>query len=95
MKNDPTRTVELKNAFWWYCDDCSSKNFDHAVDAEFNDDDEREEVFRAFNDLEEWEDLPDNWRDFELMSSPRFVTCQSCSARFSTEDSRGIKLDEI
>lgn len=78
------RTVELKAAFHWHCEDCGLENFALPRKAELHDD-EREAAYRRFNDLDEWAELPEGWREFELVMVPERVTCQ-CGATFGTLD---------
>lgn len=78
------KTVELKTAYCWTCEDCSEVNFALPQKAELTDDDAAE-AYRSFHGLEEWADLPDGWRQFELVWIPPVVECKVCGMRFATE----------
>lgn len=79
--------ARLFSAYSWDCDNCGAENFERAVTADLTDD-EREEAFRHFHDLEPWTPLPEGWREFELVTSPTVVTCRSCGMEFEAEDDR-------
>ena len=81
--------AELKTAYCWHCEDCAHTNFAMPIKGEFVDDKDREEYFRFFHDLDPWQDLPENWRDFELVNIPGSVICQMCGSVFETVDERG------
>lgn len=76
--------VELKEAFWWFCDNCAAENYARAKQAELNDSD-AEEAYRRFHMLEEWAELPEDWRSFKMLEQPKFVECPVCGERFETE----------
>lgn len=79
--------AELRTAYHWFCPSCDATNFVLPMKAELTDD-EREECFRSFNELDEWEELPDDWRNFEMVWSPDAVTCSVCHKEFATRDER-------
>lgn len=79
------RKVELATAFSWWCDTCSELNFVMPCKAELTDDD-AEEAYRAFHMLEDFAELPEGWRDFELVERPKVVKCTGCGSQFETED---------
>jgi hypothetical protein len=79
------KTVELKTAYHWHCDKCASENFVMPQKAELTEE-EAEEAYRKFNDLESWADLPDDWRNFELVQRPNYVICDKCEERYCTID---------
>lgn len=81
-------TVELKTAYHWNCEECGADNFTLPQKAEFADDDEREECYRHFNEIDSFGSLPDDWRDFEMVHIPSQVTCKECGAVFTTIDER-------
>ena len=74
-------TVELQTAYRWHCDKCSAENFAVPEKAELIDD-EREEAYRKYHDVEEWEELPEGWSDFDLVWLPKLVTCKDCGEQF-------------
>lgn len=76
-------SVELRTAFHWFCEECASENFSLPQKAELTDDD-AEQAFRLMHCLEDWQPLPENWRDFELSSLPRVVTCSACQTKYRT-----------
>lgn len=79
--------ARLLTAYVWDCDHCGSENFERAIVAEMCDED-REEMFRQFNQMDQWEALPECWRDFQLVTRPDAVTCCKCGTEFDTEDDR-------
>lgn len=79
-----SETVQLSTAFTWRCV-CGKRNFVLPERADLTPD-EREDAYRELNDLEAWQELPDDWRNFEMVSMPEEVTCKKCGKRFETED---------
>lgn len=79
--------ASLHSAYVWDCDNCGKENFARAVSSDL-DDDEREEAYRHFNDLEPWAELPEHWRDFEIVTYPMKVTCHNCGTAYDTESDR-------
>lgn len=82
-KDRPIRTVELRQAFTWVCDDCLALNVQIPKLSELTDED-REHAYRQFHSMEDWQELPEDWRDFQMCWVPPTVTCQ-CGAEFQTE----------
>lgn len=76
------KTVELKTAYHWNCEECGADNFSVGMKAEFGPG-EREESFREFHDMASYEELPENWEKFEMVCIPETVTCKECKAKFS------------
>lgn len=70
-------TVELQQAFHWHCDACGASNFSLPWKAELTDE-AAEEAYRKFHMLDDWQELPDGWRDFEIVTIPRQVKCNQC-----------------
>jgi hypothetical protein len=81
------KSVELKTAYFWTCEECYHDNFAYPVKAELTDD-EAEEIFRQMNEMDQFEQLPENWRDFEMIQIPDMVTCSTCKTKFETLDER-------
>ncbi len=81
------RSVELQTAYHWHCDDCGAENFAMPVKAEFGPG-EREEAYRQYHEMEEFEELPDHWQDFEMVMLPHTVTCSQCATEFRAIDER-------
>jgi rubredoxin len=81
------KIVELKTAYHWNCDACGADNFDVPQKAELTEED-REQAYREIHELGEWEDLPENWREFELVTLPDQVTCEQCGETYFTRDER-------
>lgn len=81
---DKMRVVELRLAYHWICDDCGADNFVLPRDARLTED-ERENAYRRFNDLEPWEELPEDWQQFVLCQIPKQVHC-SCGSTFRATD---------
>lgn len=79
------KSVELRTAYCWHCDECSELNFCESVIYETTEA-EKEEVYRYFHDLEDYDELPDNWRDFQTVCKPGIVKCRQCNTEFETED---------
>lgn len=78
-------TITLQQAFWWECPACGAGNFAKAVVAEPTDD-EKEEAFRQYHDLEAWQPLPPDWNSFDLVKMPICVKCDECQHRFKTQE---------
>lgn len=91
--NDSTRKVELHPAHIWTCEDCGRDNFERCVEAEMPDD-ERAEMFRKFHHMQEYEELPEGWEGFGMVTAPEEVTCQHCGAEFETEEHGTIEDED-
>jgi hypothetical protein len=78
------RSVELKPAFGWTCDECGRWNFARAVAAEGVDKAEAESHLREMLNLQPYESIPE-WHGGEFLMAPTSVTCATCGAHFSTE----------
>lgn len=87
------QTVELKTAYFWHCDNCGAANFALPAKPEMVDED-REQVYRHFNNLDEYVELPDGWEQFEIITIPKVVTCWTCYAEFATIDERLVEPDQ-
>lgn len=81
------RTVELQTAYHWHCDECGEICFSLPWNAEFGPG-EREEAYRKFHELDDWQPLPDGWEQFEMVTIPEIVECWNCKTRFTTVDER-------
>lgn len=79
------KTVELKTAYHWHCEECAYENFEMPQKAELNDE-SREDAFRHFHQLDAWAELPERWDQFEMVCIPDIVICNDCKAEFSTID---------
>lgn len=77
--------VELRTAFHWHCDDCGADNFALPRKAELTDED-AESAYRKHHMLDKWEELPADWRDFEMVQIPSRVHCSHCGSMFDTEN---------
>lgn len=75
------RVAELKTAFHWWCDDCGEPNFALPRKAELTDK-HAEEAYRKYHLLDDWAELPENWREFEIVQIPATVTCKNCGEVF-------------
>ncbi len=84
---DGKRTVELKTAYHWHCEECGVENFALPRKAELTDD-EAEEAYRLYHYLDSYSPLPDDWRQFEIVEIPDVVECDQCYAKFATKDER-------
>ena len=84
--------VTLRTAYCWWCETCGRENFSRAILAELNDAD-REAAYRMYNQLDDYVELPDDWRDFQLVMQPQLVTCPHCATTFTTQDDREGDLD--
>jgi len=82
---DSRRTVELKTAFHWHCDECSQENFALPQKVELTDED-ADRAYRWHHGLDDWCDLPEGWRQFEIVSIPDKVRCSNCDEVFLTMD---------
>ena len=87
------RKAELQSAYRWTCDECGQVNYEDGIKAEFTLA-SKEEAYRQYHELEDYAELPDGWRDFEMVTIPEEVTCRSCGEWFTTEDERdGLELE--
>jgi hypothetical protein len=77
--------ARLLTAYVWDCDDCGAENFERSIIAELHDD-EREEMYRHFHELDEWAELPEHWREFQMVTRPDSVTCCECGMVFDATD---------
>ena len=77
MSQQPNRVAEMRIAFSWICDECGRENFESPFAYEMTDEN-REDVFRQLHDLEPWQQLPDNWEEFNTLKMPVSVMCRSC-----------------
>lgn len=84
MFDENLKRVELHQAVHWYCDECGTSNFEVLTISELTEE-ERADAYRHFHDLEDWQDLPDDWMDFELVSTPLYVTCSKCQTKFRSD----------
>lgn len=80
-------TVELKTAYQWFCEECGESNFEMSQKAELTEE-SREEAYRDFHEMDEWEVLPEGWEQFELVMIPDIVECNRCKSKFQTKDER-------
>lgn len=87
------KQVELKPAYAWHCEECGEQNFCTGIVAEFVDDADREELFRSYHGLDDWAELPDNWRQCHFSCVPEEVECKSCGSKFETIDE--VAPDEL
>ena len=81
------KVVELQTAYHWYCPHCDAANYALPQKAEFTKEG-REEAYRDFHGLEEWEELPEGWDQFEMVQIPHIVRCFACHEEFKTIDER-------
>lgn len=75
----------MRQAFVWTCDECGRDNFELAVIAEMSPGD-REECYRSFHGMEDYEELPEDWQQFEMVMAPNSVKCPSCGEEFDTTE---------
>lgn len=71
------RSVELKTAYHWHCEYCGHANFALPQKAELTEED-AELAYRKFHELDQWAELPEGWRQFELIQIPDTVMCEEC-----------------
>lgn len=70
--------VELIPAFFWYCPECDSENFERAIAFECSEED-KVELFEAMDVLEHMDTS-------DLLRAPEVVKCKSCNKEFNTMD---------
>lgn len=75
--------VDLEIAATWFCPSCSQSNFAELVVADLSRE-EREDAYRKDNDMEAWQELPDDWDDGTYAMFPKIVSCNGCGNRFQT-----------
>ena len=78
-------TVELQTCYWWYCNNCATKNYCDPIAPEFIDN-EQEDAYRVINGLEDWQELPEGWENFEMICIPETVICTQCKTEFLTSE---------
>ncbi len=83
-------SVVLRTAFVWCCEECGQEHFCHSMKAEFAPG-EKEECFRGMHFLEPDEPLPDKWDEFELVETPKEVTCTRCNSVYDCLDDHDIE----
>lgn len=83
------KRVELLHAFAWLCEECGSENFIRAAAVEMTDD-AREAAYRHYNRLDQWAELPNNWREFSVVDFPTIVNCVACKSEFGTDAPTGL-----
>lgn len=93
-KEQIMRRVELQLAHSWHCDECSELNFCVPEIPELTDED-REEVFRKLNNVEDYEELPDDWDQFDVLGIPETVTCSKCGSTFEAYEDTGFDINEL
>lgn len=81
--------VELKTAYHWHCDNCSAENFALPEKAELTDS-QAESAYRVLNMMDCFEELPQHWRQFEMVCIPNIVTCSECGHQYLTSDERSV-----
>lgn len=77
--------VRLRIAFLWQCPGCGHSSIEIPPVACDLEDDEREEAYRALYDLEPWQEMPDDWREFQFSHVPCELSCSSCGEVYETE----------
>jgi len=69
------KSIELRGAWVWTCEECGRDNFEHGIAAEM---DEAEEAIERIDFGIEPED------EGEFMLMPMQVECEACQIRFTT-----------
>lgn len=87
------KTVELRTAYCWHCDECSELNFSESVLYECSNE-EKEDMYRYFHDMDEWDALPEGWQQFQTVCSPETVKCSKCGVEFNAIDERDADEDD-
>lgn len=87
------KTVELRTAYCWHCDECSELNFAESVVYECSQE-EKEDLFREFHDLDEWDELPEDWQQFQSVYCPEVVQCCKCGTEFMAIDELEVDEDD-
>jgi len=78
-------TVELKTAYHWHCEECAAANFSLPMVLELTEE-EAETVYRDYYRLQEYDELPEDWRSFKLVYIPKTVKCAECNMEYKTMD---------
>lgn len=79
------RTVELRQAFMWTCDECGAENFARAIAVESKTQQEVEEQIRGDLGLEEYESIPEG-HGGQFVMAPTTVTCTHCCTEYETTE---------
>lgn len=83
---DVTSQVSLHVMYFFTCLNCGTINQVSMVDPCLSDDD-AETCYRQANCLEEWQELPDGWRDdTQFRAAPDMVQCKACKLNFRLVD---------
>ncbi len=83
------KIVELRTAYHWWCETCGVENFSLPQKAELTDE-QAEYAYRQLHGMDDYDELPDRWREFEIVCIPDDVECRDCHTTFATIDERGI-----
>lgn len=75
----------LYDAWGWDCDECGRQNFALAIYREFPDLKEKAALYRLSKGLDEDDELPEGWEEFDCLMFPDQVTCAHCHEDFETE----------
>lgn len=81
------QTITLKTAYTWQCPICFRTHYAQPVKPRLSEE-EREEAFRHYHDLEPWSELPEGWEQFEVVAVPKVVKCTHCQRPFETQFAR-------
>lgn len=77
--------VELHPAWHWFCPKCAHRNFTLPIVGGISDGD-REEFYRKLHDMEDWQELPEDWElEVEIRQCPGTVKCSQCSTQFEVQ----------
>lgn len=79
----------LRPAFVWTCDACGRENFVHVTIPEYGPG-EKEAAFREMEQLEAWQELPDNWDQFQTYCCPERVECPCCHKHYAAVDAEDM-----
>lgn len=79
------KTVELREAFAWTCDECGRDNFETAIHLESLDSDKEliDQTLRETLGLNEFEEIPPEYKG-EFLAVPVNVSCRYCEEEYET-----------
>lgn len=79
------RTIEIRQAFAWTCEDCGRDQFERAIVVQPEEIDP-EDIPVGTADAEEIREWIEHGGSGDFLRAPASVRCRHCGAEFGTED---------